>query len=69
MTRNTPQPQQKKSFILFHITVIQCPAVASIHDNISTKGGGGGKRAMHDSCFKKKKGREREGRNKDKKKD
>ena len=42
MTRNTPQPQQKKSFILFHITVIQCPAVASIHDYISTKGGGGG---------------------------
>ena len=39
-TRNMPQPQQKKSFIFFHITVIQCPAVASIHDYISTKGGG-----------------------------
>ena len=53
-TRTMPQPQQKNSFIFFHITVIQCPAVASIHDYISTKGGGGGgKGAMHDSCFKK----------------
>ena len=50
-TRTMPQPQQKKSFIFFHITVIQCPAVASIHDYISTKGVGGGKGAMHDSCF------------------
>ena len=40
-TRTMPQSQQKKSFIFFHITVIQCPAVASIHDYISTKGGGG----------------------------
>lgn len=67
MTRNTPQPQQKKSFILFHITVIQCPAVASIHDYISTKGGGGRGQCMIVAL--KKKGREREGRNKDKKKD
>ena len=59
-TRTMPQPQQKNSFIFFHITVIQCPAVASIHDYISTKGGKG---AMHDSCFihkiLKKKERER----------
>ena len=40
-TRNKPHPS-KKSFIFFHITVIQCPAVASIHDYISTKGVGGG---------------------------
>ena len=56
-TRTMPQPQQKNSFIFFHITVIQCPAVASIHDYISTKGGEG---AMHDSCFKKKKKRREE---------
>ena len=36
-----PNPS-KKSFIFFHITVIQCPAVASLHHYISTKGGGGG---------------------------
>ncbi len=42
-TRTMPQSQQKKSFIFFHITVIQCPAVASIHDYISTKGVGGGR--------------------------
>ena len=54
-----PNPSKKKSFIFFHITVIQCPAVASIHDYISTNGGwgvgggggGGEKGAMHDSCF------------------
>lgn len=63
--KNYAPTPAKKSFIFFHITVIQCPAVASIHDYISTKGGGG-KGAMHDSCFLKKKER----RNKDfKKKD
>ena len=57
--KNYAPTPAKKSFIFFHITVIQCPAVASIHDYISTKGGKG---AMHDSCFffflkeKKKKG-------------
>ena len=71
--KNYAPTPAKKSFIFFHITVIQCPAVASIHDYISTKGvggGGGGKGAVHDSCFfffKRKKKKER--RNKDKKKD
>ena len=68
--KNYAPTPAKKSFIFFHITVIQCPAVASIHDYISTKGVGGGKGAMHDSCsffFKEKKKKER--RNKDKKKD
>ena len=48
--KNYAPTPAKKSFIFFHITVIQCPAVASIHDYISTKGVGG-KGAMHDSCF------------------
>ena len=59
--KNYAPTPAKKSFIFFHITVIQCPAVASIHDYISTKGVGGGKGAMHDSCFfflKEKKRRE-----------
>ena len=54
--KNYAPTPAKKSFIFFHITVIQCPAVTSIHDYISTKAGGGG--GMHDSCFKKKKKRE-----------
>ena len=60
-TRTMPQPQQKNSFIFFHITVIQCPAVASIHDYISTKGGGGRGQCMT-AALKKilKKERERE---------
>ena len=73
--KNYAPTPAKKSFIFFHITVIQCPAVVSIHDYISTEGGGGGgggegggKGAMHDSCFKKKKKGEKR-RNKDKKKE
>ena len=38
--KNYAPTPAKKSFIFFHITVIQCPAVASLHDYISTKGGG-----------------------------
>ena len=41
--KNYAPTPAKKSFIFFHITVIQCPAVASIHDYISTKGVGGGR--------------------------
>ena len=72
--KNYAPTPAKKSFIFFHITVIQCPAVASIHDYISTKGvgggGGGGEGAMHDSCFFFLKGKKKkERRNKDKKKD
>ena len=67
--KNYAPTPAKKSFIFFHITVIQCPAVASIHDYISTKGVGG-KGAMHDSCFFFLKGKKKkERRNKDKKKD
>ena len=69
-TRTMPQPQQKKSFIFFHITVIQCPAVASIHDYISTKGVGGERgQCMIVAFFFFKGKKKKERRNKDKKKD
>lgn len=58
--KNYAPTPAKKSFIFFHITVIQCPAIASIHHYISTKGGEKKKRVMHNSCLKKKKETERE---------
>ena len=73
--KNYAPTPAKKSFIFFHITVIQCPAVASIHDYISTKGGGGGGggggrgQCMIVASFFLKGKKKRERRNKDKKKD
>ena len=72
--KNYAPTPAKKSFIFFHITVIQCPAVVSIHDYISTEGGwggwGGGKGQCMIVALKKKKGKKKkERRNKDKKKD
>lgn len=69
-TRTMPQPQQKKvsfSFTSLLSNVLQLLPYMIIY---LQKGWGGGKGAMHDSCFfffKGKKKKER--RNKDKKKD
>ena len=59
-TRTMPQPQQKKvsfSFTSLLSNVLQLLPYMIIY---LQKGGVGGKGAMHDSCFKKKKKRERE---------
>ena len=65
-TRTMPQPQQKKvsfSFTSLLSNVLQLLPYMIIY----LQKGGGGKGAMHDSCFKKRKEKKRR-RNKDKKK-
>ncbi len=64
-TRTMPQPQQKK--VSFSFTSLLSNVLQLLPYMIIYLQKGGGKGAMHDSCFKKKKKKER--RNKDKKKD